>query len=162
MNQNQIHLPSAKIWMKISNTSSFCRVFTAKLLEDRTQCTRARWWSPSPCPRRTRSLTFGKVSTSFCCEEHRRIKTIKYVCLGKPTTWRAQFLQESYQLFKVLDLSSKVARREGSEHRIAFVALDGGHEETAAQVRCYRVSMQTRADQLSDRSCRERRLHSQH
>ncbi len=52
----------------------------------------------------------------------------------------------SYQLLKVLDLSSKVARREGSERWIAFVALDGGYEEAAAQIRRYRVSMQTGAN----------------
>lgn len=45
-------------------TSSFRRVFTAKLLEERIQWARARWCSPSLGRSRTRSLTPGKDFTS--------------------------------------------------------------------------------------------------
>lgn len=45
-------------------TSSFCSVFTAKLFEERIQCVRARWWSPSLGRSLTNSLTPGKDFTS--------------------------------------------------------------------------------------------------
>lgn len=45
-------------------TSSFCRVFTAKVFEERIQWARARWCSPSLGRSRTNSLTPGKDFTS--------------------------------------------------------------------------------------------------
>lgn len=45
-------------------TSSFCKVFTAKLFEERIQWARARWCSPSLGRSRTNSLTPGKDFTS--------------------------------------------------------------------------------------------------
>lgn len=67
----------------------------------------------------------------------------------------------SYQILKVLIFTAQVSWGEGSEQRVPLVVLRSSDKQAAAEVCCYRVSVQTGANQLSDRLRWERRLHSQ-
>lgn len=80
-----------------------------------------------------------------------------------PTTNQSVGCQHtSYQLLKVLVVTTYVSRGEGSEQRVPLVALCSSDKQAAAEVGCYRVSVQTGDHQLSDGLRRERRLHSHH
>lgn len=71
-------------------------------------------------------------------------------------------LHISYQLLKVLIVTTYVSWGEGSEQRVPLVVLCSSNKQAAAEVCCYWVSVQTGAHQLSDCLRWERWLHSQH
>lgn len=66
----------------------------------------------------------------------------------------------SYQLFKVLTVTSYVSGREGSEQWVPLVVLCSSNKQAAAEVCSHWVSVQTGAHQLSDCLRWERWLHS--
>lgn len=68
----------------------------------------------------------------------------------------------SYQFLKLFSFTTYVSRREGSKQRVPLVALCSSNKQAAAEISCYRVSVQTGAHQLSDRFTWERWLHSQY